>query len=874
MEFSETVDTFKSEQIAANATNLETFRDKVKNYRRPTSHSQNELAAGLSLHPAVLSNKLNGVHNAYLTNPEIKQIVLILARWQAITRQSEAVELLQLMNLKFSSFSQNEWNSPPLSLLDNDYNPDLKTLSPLAYSTATINHNLPAQVTPLVGRAAQVSTLKNMLQEVNVRLVTLNGAGGIGKSRLALRVASELVNDFEYGAWWIELADLTEPNLVVQTIAKVLGLEISGSDNVLQTVTNHLRHKHILLVLDNFEQVINAGADISYLLSQAPKLKMLITSRIVLHLQGEHQFEVPPLNLPTPQDLTNPEHLRQNEAITLFLQRVKAVRRDFDLNAENATAIAQICERLDGLPLALELAAARLKLLTPATLLAHLTGNEGTLTGLQLLAHTSFEPQRHQTLRRTIEWSYEALPLNAKKLFYTLAVFKGGCSLEAITFVIDKTEGEKTINTIDLLDLVGVLVDNSLLRHAEASSEERFGFLEVIREFALEKLTESNQESQVRAAHADYFLNLVERAETEIASTNQSEWLKRLDLELSNIRVAFNWFLTSDTTETTEKSLRLEVALSRFWLIRGYLSEGRTLAKLTLHKSSNTNLNLRGRVFNSAGTMANIQGDYTEAKTLYNGALQIWQQLGDKAGLAQALNNLGNVGKEQGDFDQAQSYYEQSLQLYRELNNKNGIALVANNLGSIAVENGEYEQATTLYEESLALKREIGNRGSIALSLTNLGFTELLKGDFAQARILYQEALEIHEQLGNKSDVALTYYNLGEVALYEKRFTDGEHFLQKSLQLLYDLQIFSSIPRCLEGLAAIALEQDQIQHATQLFGKADQLRETYKVSVPPSERSRYNKILESLHTRLTPELFTKYWQQGRVLLLEQLTSKA
>ncbi|MFI5340262.1 MAG: tetratricopeptide repeat protein [Candidatus Methylomirabilales bacterium] len=620
-------------------------------------------------------------------------------------------------------------------------------------------NNLPAQPNELIGRDEEVETVRQLLLRERVRAVTLTGAGGTGKTRLALQIASNLTNEFPDGVYFVTLASISDPNLLASSIAVALGIRENAARPVLESVMEALQHKHMLLVLDNFEQIVAAATVVVDLLATCPGLKVLVTSRIVLHLSGEHEYQVPPLKLPEIGRLPGTESLERYSAIALFLERARAVKPGFTLSNENAPAVAGICAHLDGLPLAIELAAARIKLLSPQAMLDRLGSRLDFLKG-----GARDLPARHQTLRQAIAWSYDLLTEDEKGFFRRLAVFTRGCTLEAVEAVCGADGGLG----MDALDGVATLVDKSLLRQEEGPGEEpRFVMLETIRDYGLESLKAAADWEFARRAHAAYFLALAEQAEAELTGPRQSLWLDRLEREHDNLRAALSW---AEEQGETEIVLRLGGALWRFWLVRGHMREGRQrLERLLALPGAEARTSARAKGLHGLGTIVLEISDFAQARPFLDESLSTWRELGDKKGTAAALNTLGWLASQIGDLATARSLSEEALWRNRELGEKRGIAVALNNLGAVALHQSEYAAAISLYEESLALRREIGDRRGFAYVQVWLAWVHVQRGDYARATSILEGALAVLRELNDKQIISwalahqgLLAYDLGE----------------------------------------------------------------------------------------------------------------
>lgn len=703
-------------------------------------------------------------------------------------------------------------------------NPTVLSVPPLE-SLDSRPHNLSIQLTSLIGREAEVAAVEKLLRQEEVRLLTLTGPGGTGKTRLGLQVASNLLSSFKDGVFFVALSTISDPSLLVSTIAQTLGIKEAGGVSLLQSLRQYLQDKQILLLLDNFEQLLGAAPVVADLLTASPHLKVLVTSRAVLHVQGEQEFPVPSLALPDLKHLPPAENLAQYGAVALFVRRARAAKPSFTMTNENAPAVAEICTRLDGLPLAIELAAARIKLLSPQAMLARLENRFKLLTG-----GAQDLPSRQQTMRGAIAWGYDLLAEDEKRLFRQLSIFVGGCTLEAVEAVCN---GEGDLE-IDVLSGVESLLDKSMLRQKEqADGEPRFTMLETIREYGLECLKESGETETLRRRHANFFLALAEGAEPELTGSRQVELLGQLETEHDNLRAALQWM---EAGGEIELGLRLAGALWRFWDVHGYLSEGRKWLEGFLGRAQSSSIpaSVRAKATNGAGVLAGTQGDFERQDVILQESLALYRELGDKLGVAQSLNNLGSIAYSRGDWERAAALYTESLSLRRELGDKWGIANSLNNLGGVAYSQGDYERAAALYAESLDLRRGLGDRRGIGMSLNNLGEVAQQQGDYERAAALYMESLDLRRELGDKLFIASSLSNLGEVAC----------------------------------------DQGDCERAAQLFGAAEALRETIGSPLPLAKRHEYERRVAAACDALGQESFAAAWAEGRAMTLEQAIAYA
>ena len=759
--------------------------------------------------------------------------------------------------------------------------------------------NLPDEPTPFIGREREIADISSLLQQPPARLVTLTGSGGVGKTRLALRVASSLLNDFKDGAFLVSLASLTDPTLVPSAIAQTLGVKEQGGTSLTDTLRDQLQARDLLLVLDNFEHLLDAAATVAELLDTCRALHILVTSRIPLHLVREHEYPVLPLSVPDPTQTLPPAALFRYEAVALFVERAQAVKPDFAITSDNASALAEICARLDGLPLAIELAAARIKLFPPQTLLQRLESR------LQLLTGGARDlPIRQQTLRGEIDWSYSLLSEAEQTLFARLSVFAGGCSLEAAEAICNPD------GVPDVLEGLASLVDQSLLRQV-GDDEPRFSMLETIREYAAEQLEASGERETMRRHHASFFLTLAERAEREVDGPRQASWLEQLEVEHDNLRSALQWALDRGKAET---ALRLATALDTFWMVRTHWSEGRRWLEEALevgilgppalraralrvaaglavqqteyraaHQWSEESLKLAERLEDSSeraaallslGQVAGLEGDYIREQALYQESLTLYRELDNKERTCEALFRCGATAWQRGDYPRAEVCLQESLALAGELGDTHRLGNCLTNLGEVALAQGELERAQTLLEDALALQRQIRDRNCSALSLSGLGAVALERGDSGSARRRLEESMALFEEVGARRYKAGALLRLGWVALIEGDTEQAEQLCTAGLRIRRELSDKRGLASCLETLGEVAQAQGQSERATRLCAAAAAVRDALGVSLSPFERVRPDRTLASARTQLGEAAFAAAWSGGAAMGLERAVAYA
>ena len=717
--------------------------------------------------------------------------------------------------------------------------------------------SLPTPTTPLVGRERELRSLLELVHRDTVRLITLTGPGGTGKTRLAMELALKLKDEFPGGVFFTSLAAIKEHALVASEIVSTLDIMEKAGQRIEDTLTEFLKGKRILLILDNFEQVIAAAPLVAELLRECPDLKIIITSRAPIRIRGEHEFPVLPLAVPDLGRIPVPDQLLLYAAVELFVQRTQAIRADFSVTASNARSIAEICARLDGLPLALELAAARARTLAPEELLIRLQNR------LELLTEGPRDaPVRQQTLRNAVAWSYDLLEPRDKVLFGRLSVFAGDFSLDAAKEVCTTKEEA----ALEILDQLSRLVESSLLLGEHAGNEVRFRMLETIREFAHEALAKSGESLRVQERFANFFLSLAEEAASELTGPHQATMMARLDQEHDNLRAALRSLIENNNSNG---SLRLASALWSFWNIRGYNTEGRVWLMKALEKAGPTRSDERARALIGAGGLAIWQNDFSAASLLLNEALNLSKELGDKECVAYALNYLANVADDLGDFTQARRMYEESLATFRALGNRWGEALVLNNLGVGARYQGDYAHATAFHQESLKLFTELGDKRRIAHSQINLASLLERKGEYEAARETADRSLSLFRELNGKIGIAESCLLLGIVARKQGNHEKGRKQLGESLIASREVGYREIIVNCLEELAALDYGEGHVERAARLLAVAEAMRKTIPFPIPPAYQADKEREVAIVRSALGEDRFQAQAEKGRLMTIEE-----
>jgi predicted ATPase/DNA-binding XRE family transcriptional regulator len=722
--------------------------------------------------------------------------------------------------------------------------------------------HLPAAMTSFIGREWEVATISARLRTPEVRVVTLTGAGGVGKTRLALQIGSALHDAFPNGVWFVDLAPISDPAQVLPTIAHSLGVREQPGTPIVETLRTVLREQQLLVLLDNFEQVVAAAPELALLLAEVPGLKLLVTSREALRLYGEHVVVVAPLAVPDLAATLAAEQLAQYAAVQLFVARAQAASEHFRLTDANASAVAAICARLDGLPLAIELAAAQVSLFAPAALLARLEQRLPLLTrGPRDL------PARQQTIRNTIEWSYNLLDAGEQTLFARLGVFVGGWT-EAAAGAVCTGEGDLPIDTLDGL---ASLIDKNLLRQAEGQDGElRFAMLETIREYALERLAASGETEALRRRHAAYFLALAEMAEPQLSGRNQVAWSARLEQEHDNLRAVFAWSRSAEDDAAIGK--RLAGALSWFWMIHSHFSEARIWLDDMLERPNAAGIAAHAKALQAAGAMAVNQGEVARSIILHEQSLALYRGLGDAAGTAEALVWLGRAKVWQGAYAQAQALLAEGLAMFQAQQNTWMIMWALQSLGNMAFNNAEVPQAQAYLQEALGLCSELGDIFGSAHARENLGRVAHALGDDSLAQTYYAESLAAFRELGQR-DIAHVYLALGRLARTQGDTTQARTYYTQSLALFREFMDKQRFPECLEDIAGLS-GAAQPASAARLFGAAEAVRESAGIPLPPIRRPAYERDLAAARAQLDQVAWETAWAAGRALTLEQAIAEA
>jgi predicted ATPase/DNA-binding CsgD family transcriptional regulator len=735
------------------------------------------------------------------------------------------------------------------------------TLGPIDAATPELI-NLPVPPGPLVGREHELGSAGELLRG-EARLLTVTGPAGVGKTRLAVEIAWQHAREFADGVCFVALAPVVDPDLVAATIAESLGVSLFGSRSPLDLLKGRLRYQEILIVLDNFEHVAEAAPMLAEILATCPGPRLLVTSRVLLRLSGEVQFPVMPLAYPETAFRLDPTSAEEFPALRLFAERARAAAGSFTLDDANAGTVAAICARLDGLPLAIELAAARIRHLSPTALLTRLEPRLPLLTG-----GPRDLPARLRTMRDAIGWSHDLLGPDHQVFFRQLAVFSGGWTLDAAAAVGTTPASPEP----EVLETMASLVDGSLVqaRPSARDSEPRYAMLETVREYALEQLAGSGEGDTARRAHRAFFLDLAEKANRELGGPQQAIWLGRLTAEHDNMRAALASAIDDGDADT---ALRLGTALWRYWAQRGQLIEGRSWLERALAMGGNSTPAVRGGALHCLGNLALDLDDYRLAADCYQQGLEIWRRLSDDDGIAGELTGLGLIAHSVGDYGRARQHFNECLGIWRTLGATAKVAVTLHNLGNLATQEGLYEQGRAHHEEALALRQEIGDADGVAYSLLGLATVSLHVGDVAGAASWYAQSRSLFAELGDFQGEAYALVGLGHVN--EQRGDDqgaGEYY-GKALRLRHEFQDRLGIAECLEGLAGVSSRRGRAERSARLLGSAASLREGLGAFLGVADRSVRERLLATVRRKAGSDAFGRAFAAGHLLPIERAVAE-
>lgn len=761
-------------------------------------------------------------------------------------------------------------------------------------------NNLSVQLTNFIGRESDITEIKRKL--ANARLITLLGPGGTGKTRLSMQIAADMIDEFTNGVFIAELAPISDPSKITQTLMNSLGVNEMKGQSLDIALAEYLRDKEMIIILDNCEHLINECAKIAeQLLVKCQKLKILATSREALNCSGEITYRVPPLSLPDPGKKISPEQLTQYEAVRLFIERALVINHKFRVTNENAPALAHICHQLDGIPLAIELAAARVNVLSAEGINERLNDRFKLLTGGKRTALP-----RQQTLRALIDWSYDLLSEKEKTLWHSLSVFRGGWTFEAC----EKICADEVIEEYEILDLLGNLIDKSIVKVTETENTFRYIMLETIRKYGDEKLTESGKRDVLREKHFNYFFELAKDSETGLTGNEQKEWIKRLAVENENIRDSLNWSLSN----YPEYSLKMSVALGKFWELRSYFTEGLESLRKSIGISESSELIWKAKALYWTGFFYIHQGNYKESKKYLNQCLGMFIELKNKdlealtlislatIGLfetdygnlysnsekslliSQEINNKSYIARnkqnialglmQQGKHDAARSMFEESISVYRELNDHAQLAKIIGNIGALEYLLSNYDKAKDAFEESLKIRQELGDRQGIAIALSNLGSVAYMVKDFDESEKRLEESLEITEQIGDKRISVTTLSTLGSIAHDRGDFTKAFNLQRRSIEIANEIGDKYSMAKGIEGFAFILVSLKKYNIGCKMAARYISLLESSNKNIIEGELVRIEEIKTTLKSNLTEPEFRKYWAEGENMTIENVLENA
>ena len=732
--------------------------------------------------------------------------------------------------------------------------------------------NLPTLLSTFIGREREAIEVRKLLS--NHRLVTLTGAGGSGKTRLSIKLANELLDEFEQGIWFVQFAPLADETLLSHAVASTLGVPEKKKRIVVDGIIDHLQNQHSLLVFDNCEHLISACARLAEkLLQTCPSIKILTTSREPLNIPSEVIWSVPPLSLPERQPWRDPNSgqialsvYRESESVQLFLNRAALALPDFELTMENGNWVAEICRRLDGMPLAIELAAARMRSLSVQQIAERLDDRFNLLTGGNRTA-----PDRHKTLAATIDWSYALLSEKEQELLRRISAFSSGATLEAIESVCvgDGVEAGEVLNTMSQL------VDKSLVVADQRSSATRYSFLETIRQYARQKLIESGEFDETKDRHLQYFVGWAEMADANLESNDQPLWLARFEIEHDNLRTALQWSNTKD--KDVDTGLRLAAACGNFWRYHGHMNEGRARFSMILSREGAQERTFsRAHALTKAAYLAYMQSDYPAVDSLGKEALSIWNELGDdgKKNLAFTLDLLGELASEVGDYEYMHNYFQEALDIFRELDDLRGIGNMLMEIGWAWMRVGELQKAEKYLQECQSVFKTLNDQRNLGFSYSGLGEIAIRQGEYESAVSLFQQGLSLARQIEDNWLVAAMLGSLGWVALNQNYLIEMKNVLRESLALRTKLGDKGGTAWCLEKLGNAAFIEEQYEKSAGIYGAAAALRTPINSVIDEADLPEYNRIISDLQSALGKAAFDSAWTEGESMPLEEVIELA
>ncbi|MFZ1461879.1 MAG: tetratricopeptide repeat protein [Ignavibacteria bacterium] len=761
-------------------------------------------------------------------------------------------------------------------------------------------NNLPVQLTNFIGRETDISEIKKTL--TNSRLITLLGPGGTGKTRLSMQIAADMIDEYSNGVFIAEIAQVSEPSLIIQTVMNSLGVnEVKGQSQDL-TLSEFLKEKEMIIIMDNCEHLIKECAEIAEkLLLKCRKLKIIATSREALNCSGERTYKVPPLSLPDQNLKNSPEKLTQYEAVRLFIERALVINQEFRVTNENAPALANICYQLDGIPLAIELAAARINVLSLDGINERLRDRFKLLTGGKRTALP-----RQQTLRALIDWSYDLLSEKEKILWQRLTIFSGGWTFEAS----EKVCSDEILEEYEILDLLGNLIDKSLVKVTETDNVFRYTILETIKKYGNEKLTESGKRDELQEKYFNYFFELAKDSETGLTGNEQKEWINKMALENENIRECLNWSLKYNP----ESSLKMSVALGKFWELRSHFTEALESLRKRIDISESAELIWKAKAIYWTGFFYIHQGKYAESKKYLNQCLVIFNETNNKEGEALTMISLATIGLFETDYESLFSYSEKSLSLSKEINNRSYIARNKQNTALGLMQQGKYEDARSMFQESITVYRELNDHAQLAKIIGNIGALEYLLSNFDKARSAFEESLQIRLELGDRQGIAIALCNLGSVAYMVKDFDESQRWLEESLEITEEIGDKRISVTTLGTLGSIAVDSGDYSKAVKLHRRsieiADEIGDKYSMAkgiegfamilvalkkykagcfmaakyisllkasnknMIEGELIRIEEIKTTLKSNLNDDEFHKYWSEGETMTIEKVLEYA